>query len=101
MKGQAALGVWVTSLNPKDRSVFLFYGGFQTPAEAEYARGRAEASYGDARIIPRDTADFRARTEIPRDEMEGMPEVVVSHLPITEWHSLFGDATRLTGREDL
>ena len=100
MNDHATLGVWVSSTaNPKDREIFLLFGGFPSKAEAEHARERAAKSFGEVRVISRDLADFRLRTILPRDEVEGMPTVTVSHLSAVERQLYFNGAVNLAEEE--
>lgn len=101
VNGKVPFAVWASpTANPKDRQVFLFFESFPTVAEAAHAAGHANAIFGEARIISRDVADFRTRTQIPRSEMDGMPEVRMAALSDGERQQLFANAATSGTVED-
>lgn len=99
--GGPPLAVWVSSTaNPKDREIFIFFASFPTAAEATHAADRATASFGEARVIRRDAADFRSRDAIPRCEIAKMPDVRVDELSDEERRRLFSCATPSGGMSE-
>lgn len=101
VNGKATLGVWVSpAANPKDREVFFLFGGFPTPAEAEYARtGRGNLRRGPHHPAQRRGLPHADPDSPQRDGGNANSVGIAPFLLGAERDRLFSSTVPLTGEE--